>query len=100
MAGGETAIAGLLTALAFAMGLGLGERMEHGIRTAHIVLALADRLGLPAADEEAVYYGALLKDAGCTACAPAFGTFFPDQLFARADKKVWTPRAWVRSSPG
>lgn len=63
----------------------MGERMEHEVRTAYIALVLADRLGLPSADREAVYYGALLKDAGCTACAPACGTFFPDQLFPRAD---------------
>jgi len=73
-------VASLLCALSYATGFALGERMEHGLRTAYIGLRIADRLGAPEADREAAFYGALLKDAGCTAGAAIFSAFFPDDV--------------------
>jgi len=64
----DASLASLLCALSFASGLALGDRMEHGIGTAYIGLRLADAVRLADHEREAVYYGALLKDAGCTAC--------------------------------
>lgn len=52
--------------------------MEHGLGTAYIGLRVADTLGLGEADREAIYYGALIKDAGCTACSSLLGVLFPD----------------------
>jgi HD-GYP domain-containing protein (c-di-GMP phosphodiesterase class II) len=75
-------LVGLLCALSFATGLGLDERMEHGINSAYIGLRLADVLNLPSEEREAVFYGALLKDVGCTACAAGFAAFFPDDELA------------------
>jgi hypothetical protein len=74
----DASLASLLCALSFASGLALGDRMEHGIGTAYIGLRLADAVHLAEDEREAVYYGALLKDAGCTACASLFGAVFPD----------------------
>jgi hypothetical protein len=74
---GDACLAELLCALSFATGLALGDRMEHGIGAAYISLRLADELGLGPKEREAAYYGALLKDAGCTACAPVFDASFP-----------------------
>jgi response regulator RpfG family c-di-GMP phosphodiesterase len=79
-------IAALLCSLSFTSSLGMGQRLEHGLRTAYLGLRLAERLGLPEEDREAVYYGALLKDTGCSACAAAFAAFFPDdELVPRLD---------------
>src|SRR5207247_3763457 len=51
-----------------------------------------DALGLKAADRAAVVYGALLKDAGCTAGAPVFATFFAgNDLGARSDCVMLDP---------
>jgi hypothetical protein len=57
-------LAELLCALSFASDLGMGQPLEHGLKTAYLGLTLADRLGADAEDREAVFYGALLKDAG------------------------------------
>jgi HD-GYP domain-containing protein (c-di-GMP phosphodiesterase class II) len=73
-------LAELLCAMSFATGLALGDRMEHGLKSAYIGLRIAGALGLGAREHEAVYYGALLKDAGCSACAAGMAAFFPDDL--------------------
>jgi len=79
-------LAALLCALSFAAGLGLDERMEHGINSAYIGLRLADVLNLSSDEREAVFYGALLKDVGCTSCAAGFAAFFPDdELVPRSE---------------
>lgn len=79
-------LARLLCALSFATGLGLGSRIDHGLKTAYIGLQIAERLHLPASEREAAYYGGLLKDVGCTACAAGFAPFFPDdELVPRLD---------------
>jgi HD-GYP domain-containing protein (c-di-GMP phosphodiesterase class II) len=78
--------AALLCALSFATGLGLDERMEHGINSAYIGMQLADVLNLPGEEREAIFYGALLKDVGCTSCAAGFAAFFPDdELVPRSE---------------
>jgi hypothetical protein len=57
-------VAELLCALSLASDLGMGQPLEHGLKTAYLGLELADRLGVDPADREAVFYGALLKDSG------------------------------------
>jgi hypothetical protein len=57
-------IAQLLCALSFASDLGMGQPLEHGLKTAYLGLELADRLKIGQAEREAVFYGALLKDTG------------------------------------
>jgi HD-GYP domain-containing protein (c-di-GMP phosphodiesterase class II)/DNA-binding CsgD family transcriptional regulator len=67
----------LLCALSFGSGLAFASRMEHGTNTAFVATKLARSLGLAAEGLEAVFYGALLKDVGCGACAPLLAPFFP-----------------------
>ena len=67
----------LLCALSGGSGLAFAARMEHGTNTAFVGVQLARALGLAAGDLEAVFYGALLKDVGCGACAPLLAPFFP-----------------------
>jgi HD-GYP domain-containing protein (c-di-GMP phosphodiesterase class II) len=79
-------LAVLLCALSYASNLGLNERMEHGLNSAYIGLRIADVLNLPNEELEAIFYGALLKNVGCTACAASFAAFFPDdELAPRSD---------------
>jgi HD-GYP domain-containing protein (c-di-GMP phosphodiesterase class II) len=79
-------LAVLLSALSFATSLGLDERMEHGLNSAYVGLLLADALHLPNEEREAIFYGALLKDVGCTACSAGISAFFPDDvLVPRSD---------------
>lgn len=79
-------LAELLCALSFATDMSMGQLMEHGLRTAYIGLQIADTMHLPEEDRQGIFYGALLKDAGCTACASIFSTFFAgNDLGPRSD---------------
>lgn len=67
----------LLCALSYGSGLAFAARMEHGTNTAFVGVQLARALGLTGEGVEAVFYGALLKDVGCGACASLLAPFFP-----------------------
>ena len=54
----------LLCALSFASDIGMGQPMEHGLKTAYLGVRIADRTGLSAEERGAIYYGALVKDTG------------------------------------
>ena len=68
----------LLCALSFGSGLAAAEQMEHGTNTAFVGVQLGHALGAGAGDLEAVFYGALVKDAGCGACGAVLARFFAD----------------------
>ena len=97
-------IAELLCALSYGSGLAAAERMEHGTNTAFIGVQLGRALGAGAGDLEAVFYGALVKDAGCGACGVVLAPFFADdELIPRLDLNLvdlHSPRsmaAWAMS---
>ena len=78
--------------------------MEHGTNTAFIGVQLGRALGAGAGDLEAVFYGALVKDAGCGACGVVLAPFFADdELIPRLDLNLvdlHSPRsmaAWAMS---
>ena len=71
--------AALLCALSFATGLGFGDHMEHGLRSAYLGLQIADALTLTSEEREAIFYGALLKDVACPACSAGIADFLPDE---------------------
>ena len=56
-------------ALSLATDLGLGQPMEHGLRTCLLALAASEELGLDANTNSSVYYVALLRFTGCTSDA-------------------------------
>ena len=90
--GPAISLAELLSALSFVADLGMGQILEHGIKAAYVGLTLADAVGLSPEDQAAVYYGALLKDAGCTACGTVFATFFDgDDIGPRSDSVLLRP---------
>ncbi len=72
----------LLCALSYGSGLAVAERMEHGTNTAFVGVQLGRALGLGTADLEAVFYGALIKDVGCSACSAVIAPFIPDDQLA------------------
>ena len=85
--------------------------MEHGTNTAFVGVQLGRALGVGAEDLEAVFYGALVKDAGCGACGAVLARFFADdELIPRLDLNLvdlHSPRsmaAWavsrLRLDPG
>ena len=76
----------LLCALSYGSGLAAAEQMEHGTSTAFVGVQLGRALGAGAGDLEAVFYGALVKDAGCGACGAVLARFFADdEMVPRLD---------------
>jgi HD-GYP domain-containing protein (c-di-GMP phosphodiesterase class II) len=82
---GGLRLAELILALSLATDLGLGQPMEHGLRTCRIALRLGERLGLPESEQATVYYAALLAWVGCTADAHGLTIWFGDDISFRAD---------------
>ena len=74
----------LIGALSLATDLGVGEPLEHGLRTTVIGVRLAELLGLEEEDRRAVYYVALLRYAGCTAESHLDAALFGDEIAVRA----------------
>ena len=88
----DISLAEFLTAISFVSDTGMGQILEHGLKTAYIGLRIAQAVGLAAEDHAAVYYGALLKDSGCTACGAVFATFFDgDDITPRRDSLLLRP---------
>ena len=63
-------MADLVAAFSLATDLGLGQPMQHVLRSWSIAARLADRLGLDEAERAALYYVALLAWVGCVADTP------------------------------
>jgi HD-GYP domain-containing protein (c-di-GMP phosphodiesterase class II) len=74
----------LIGALSLATDFGVGEPLEHGLRTTVIGVRLAELLGLEEDDRRAVYYVALLRYAGCTAESHLDAALFGDEIAVRA----------------
>jgi HD-GYP domain-containing protein (c-di-GMP phosphodiesterase class II) len=70
----------LLAALSLGTDLGMGHPMEHVLRQSFVALRLAERLGLPAAEREVVYYTSLLAWVGCHLDAYEQAKWFGDDL--------------------
>lgn len=78
-------MAELASALSLATDLGMGQPLEHGLRTAIIAVRLAEQLGLDEREREAAYYISLLRFAGCTAESFHDAERFGDEIAARAE---------------
>jgi putative nucleotidyltransferase with HDIG domain len=66
----------LMAALSTALDLTEGQLPGHSLRTCYLAMRLADTLGLSAADRETLFFGAFLKDAGCSSNAAAVTQIF------------------------
>jgi HD-GYP domain-containing protein (c-di-GMP phosphodiesterase class II) len=74
----------LIGALSLATDLGVGEPLEHGLRTTVIAVRLAGALGLEENIRQAVYYVSLLRYAGCTAESNLDAALFGDEIAVRS----------------
>lgn len=75
----------LLAALSLAIDLGLGQPMEHMLRSALIATRLADRVGVDETARAAVYYGTLVEWIGCHADSHELTALVGDDIAFRAD---------------
>jgi hypothetical protein len=107
-------LAEVVAAFSLATDIGLGQPMEHGLRSCLIATRFADALDLDDAEREAVYWVTLLAMVGCTADSfeirQAFGARLSSRPHAtssrardqtagrsgeRAPASPWRAPAWV-----
>lgn len=74
----------VLAALSLAIDLGLGQPMEHMLKSSLIAMHLADAVGADDSDRAAAYYGGLLSWIGCHADSPELAELFGDDIAFRA----------------
>jgi HD-GYP domain-containing protein (c-di-GMP phosphodiesterase class II) len=82
---GELRLAELVAAFSLGTDLGLGQPMEHVLRSWRIAAGLGDRIGLEDSERAALYYVALLAWVGCVADSYEVATWFGDDIAFRAD---------------
>jgi HD-GYP domain-containing protein (c-di-GMP phosphodiesterase class II) len=75
----------LLAAFSLATDLGLGQPMEHVLRSWVIAARLGDHLGVESEDRAALYFVVSLAWVGCVADTPEVATWFGDDIAFRAD---------------
>ena len=80
-------LAELVAAFSLATDLGLGQPMEHVLRSWVIAARLGDHLGLELDDRGGLYYVATLGWVGCVADTPELATWFGDDIAFRADSR-------------
>ena len=80
-------LAELLATVSLATDLGLGQPMEHVLRSWLIAMRLGDHLGLEPDDRGGLYYVATLAWVGCVADTPELATWFGDDIAFRADSR-------------
>lgn len=78
-------LAELVAAFSMAVDLGLGQPMEHVLRSWIIAARLGDELGVGADDRGPLYYVATLAWVGCVADSPEVATWFGDDIAYRGD---------------
>ena len=78
-------LAELLAAFSLATDLGLGQPMEHLLRSWQIASRLGRHVGLPDEDQAALFHVAMLSWVGCVADAPEVTASFGDDIAFRAD---------------
>jgi HD-GYP domain-containing protein (c-di-GMP phosphodiesterase class II) len=78
-------LAELLAAFSLATDLGLGQPMEHLLRSWQIASRLGRHIGLPEEQQPALFHVAMLSWVGCVADAPEVTASFGDDIAFRAD---------------
>jgi HD-GYP domain-containing protein (c-di-GMP phosphodiesterase class II) len=75
----------LVAAFSLSTDLGLGQPMEHVLRSWVIAARLGDHLGVEPEQRGALYYVATLAWVGCVADTPEVATWFGDDIAFRSD---------------
>ena len=98
--GSPARLSELIAALSLATDLGLGEPMEHMLRSCLISMRLGKRMGLTDTDRAEVYYVSLLAWVGCMSNSTEMSALFGDDIAWRADaaRVDDAPLAMVSSS--
>jgi len=78
-------LADLVGSFSLAMDLGLGQPMDHVLRSWRIAAALGDHVGVEADGRAALYYVVTLAWVGCVADTPEVAALFGDDIAFRAD---------------
>ena len=78
-------LAELVAAFSLAIDLGLGQPMEHVLRSWLIATRLAQRVGIAPEERGGLYYVVTLAWAGCVADTPALAALVGDDIAYRAD---------------
>ena len=80
----EPRLAEVVAAISLATDLGMGQPLEHALRTCVLAMRLADQAGVGAGERPVVYYTALLRYLGCTGESHEMSAAFGDEIAARA----------------
>jgi HD-GYP domain-containing protein (c-di-GMP phosphodiesterase class II) len=88
----------ILAALSLAIDLGLGQPMEHMLRSSLLATSLAGRLGLDERRQGVVFYANLMTWIGCHADSHELAYWFGDDIAFRADSYDvdWTGLPFAR----
>jgi len=78
-------LAELLAAFSLATDLGMGQPMEHVLRSWRIAARLGDQVGLSEDERASLYFIAILAWVGCVADTPEVARWFGDDIAFRAD---------------
>jgi len=82
---GGLRLADLVAAFSLASDLGLGQPMEHVLRSWRITARFGERIGLDDCERADLYYVALLAWVGCVADSFEVASWFGDDIAFRAD---------------
>jgi len=88
-------LADVISALSYALDITEGQPEGHASRTCLIAMRIAETIGLSISDRSALFYGALLKDAGCSSnAAKVCSLFAADDRSIKQSFKVtdWTSK--------
>ena len=88
----------VLAALSLAVDLGLGQPMDHMLRSAAMGARLAERLGLDERERGTVFYTGLVMWIGCHADSHEYARWFGDDIAVRHDSHLidWSGASYRR----
>ena len=91
-------LAELVAAVSLASDLGLGQPMEHLLRSCRLGLRLAESAGLSEGERAVVYYVALLGWVGCHAESHEQAAWFGDEIAMKAGRYEVDMAGWAGAS--
>lgn len=84
LTGSRVRLAEIVASLSLIIDLGLGQPLEHALRSTIIAVRLGDVIGLSAADLSDTYFLTMLRFVGCTAAAHEMAEVLGDEVAARS----------------
>ena len=93
-------LAEVIAAFSLATDLGLGQPMEHVLRSWAIATRLGEHMGIESENAAALYYVAMLAWVGCVADTPEVANWFGDDIAFPEPVKGELPVSWVISLSG